>query len=495
MTRAQLFCLLLVVASHVATADVKVPSLFADHMVIQRNVPVHVWGFAEPGENVTVQFRGQSQSATTDALGRWDISLPAGAAGGPFELEIRGHNTLHFADVLVGDVWFASGQSNMEFPMRELANAAAEIAVVNRPQIRFVKLEHNSSPVPLEDAVLRYSWVAGSPQTAANFSAVAYFFARGVQDDQKVPVGIIESGWDGTTAEAWTSMSALGADAGLMPVFAAWAQLTERNSTTQREIAAHDRDLEAAKKTGETLPEFPWHPEVRSWAPAGLFNAMVAPVVPYAISGAIWYQGESNTGPERASLYGRLFPTMIEDWRARWGLGEFPFFYVQLASYKSDPVNDWPMVREAQRRTLALRNTGMAVTIDIGDANDIHPKNKQDVGKRLALAARAIAYGEKIEYSGPTVRQVTREGNSLRVAFDHAGGLTTKGAPAVGFEVAGEDKKFQPATARIDGPSVVVSSTQVPEPMFVRYAWSNNPDGNLHNSDGLPASPFMEPQN
>jgi sialate O-acetylesterase len=281
-----------------------------------------------------------------------------------------------------------------------------------------------------------------------------------------------------------------------MPVFSEWARMYDDHATVllEREKAEREweRAAERAKAEGAPPPSRPWQPNERnSWMPAGLYNAMIAPVTRFAVRGAIWYQGESNTARERAPLYARLFQTMIREWRRAWGEGDFPFLFVQLANFKTSPESMWPEVREAQRQTLSLANTGMAVTIDIGNPDNIHPANKQDVGLRLALAARAIAYGEKIEYSGPLFRLATPQGDSLRVWFDHAqSGLKAKGGELKGFEVAGADRKYVPAAARIEGATLVVSDAAVPSPRYVRYGWASSPDCNLYNSEDLPASPF-----
>jgi sialate O-acetylesterase len=322
------------------------------------------------------------------------------------------------------------------------------------------------------------------------FSAVAFFFAKQIQDDQKVPIGLMEADWGGTPAEAWTSVRALSADASLMPVFASWAQMTDGEVQAKLERVSQAHEREVAKAEGKPEPRFPWYPELQSFAPGGLYNAMIAPLTQFPIRGTIWYQGESNTPPDRAPIYTNLFQTMIQDWRQRWGVGDFPFLFVQIANWKAAPEAHWPEVRDAQRRTLSLKNTGMAVTIDIGNPDDIHPTNKQEVGRRLALAARAIAYGETLEYSGPLFRMQSPDEHGLRVWFDHSRGLVAKGGALKGFEIAGTDKKFVTAQATIDGQSIVVSSKEVVQPAYVRYSWSDVPDGNLYNAAGLPASPF-----
>jgi len=478
-------------------ADVTVPALLADHMVVQRGLPVHVWGMAAPLEAVSVAFRGETKAATADDDGRWSIYLSPGEAGGPFQLTIKATNTIVLNDILVGDVWVASGQSNMEFPMTGLVNAQTEIAAAQYPKIRLFLVKHKPADYPLEN-VESEGWAACTPETAADSSAVAYFFARNLQQKLGVPIGLIESSWGGTAAESWTSLHTLGADAALMPVFSARAKMVDEQSTNvlrqQREDVEFQKAVEQAKADGKPLPWPQWHPDFAAWAPAALYNGMIAPLAPFAIRGIIWYQGESNASPDRASLYARLFQTMIRDWRNAWGEGDFPFLFVQIANWNTEPGELWPDVRNAQRQALALRNTGMAVTIDIGDPNDIHPKNKQDVGLRLALAARAIAYGEKLEWSGPLYRQITQEEHALRVWFDHANGLMSKGAAVTGFELAGVDGKYSAADAKIDGTSAVVSSLAVPTPVSVRYGWAPNPNCNLFNKEGLPASPFQAPE-
>lgn len=477
-----------------ARAEVRLPSIFADHMVVQRNLPVHVWGMATPNETVSVTFRGETQTTTTGPLGRWSLYLKPGNAGGPFSMEVHGTNAITLQDVLVGDVWVASGQSNMEFPMAEgmnrgVNNEKAEIAAANYPEIRLLTIETNSSDYPLGDAVIRQAWDACTPATVAQFSAVGYLFARDLQEHQHVPIGVIDDTWGGTIAEARTSLDALSANASLMPVFAWRAKLMDELPTNLLEQKKEQQEIDSAKAAGKPIPEFPWHPDPASWKPAGLYNAMIAPLTPFPIKGVIWYQGESNGNPEVVPIYGELFKTMIQDWRNHWAEGPFPFLFVQLTSW--NPGSTWPELREQQTEALALKKTGMAVSIDVGDPDNIHPKDKQDVGARLALAARGIAYGEDIEYSGPMFRQVTSESHSLRVWFDHTGGgLTSKNGPLRGFEVAGADQKYFPAQAKIDGETVVVSSPSVAVPVAVRYGWAANPDCNLYNGANLPASPF-----
>jgi sialate O-acetylesterase len=473
-----------------ARADVTLSALFSDGMVVQRNMPIHVWGKATPGERVSATFRGETKSASADSLGYWGVYLSPAKAGGPYELLVRGVNEIHIQDVMVGEVWIASGQSNMEFPMRQVDNAEAEIAAANIPEIRLLRVHRASSDYPLYDLALDTPWAKCDSKSVREFSAAAYYFAREIHEKEKVPIGLIQSSWGGTVAEAWTSMQTLSSDAALMPVFAARAKMMEHHVDLPAIQENEKKQQEQARVEGKPIPRFPWHPLQQMWAPAGLYNAMIAPLTPYAIRGVIWYQGESNSGRERAPSYEHLFQAMIRDWRDRWGQGDFPFLFTQIANFKPGPWEDWAEVREAQRRALGLRNTAMAVTIDIGNPDDVHPTNKRDVGRRLALAARATVYREPIEYSGPLFRQLTSEEHALRAWFDHADELQAVGGVVKGFEVAGTDGKFVPAEARVDGTSVIVSSPAVDSPVSVRYGWSNSPECNLQNRAGLPASPF-----
>jgi sialate O-acetylesterase len=471
-------------------------------MVLQRERPIHVWGWADPGEQVSVTLASQSRTAVADRLGSWSVSLAPLAAGGPFQLTVAARNRIVLDDVLLGDVWFASGQSNMEMPLKGFSNSAVvkngaeEIAQANNPKLRLFLAHRKASPIPLIDLPGDVSWTACTPETAANFSAVAYFFGREIAARENVPVGLIDSTWGGTPAEAWTSLESIASDAALMPVFAAHAAMTNEQANLPAILAAEKREDELARTEHRPVPKHPWRPDPASWAPSWLYNGMAAPFTSLSIKGVVWYQGESNTGPERAFLYERLFKTMISDWRSHWAQGDFPFLFVQISSFNAgENVTGWPLVREAQRRALALRNTAMAVTVDVGDPDNVHPADKQTVGFRLALAARALAYGEPVEYSGPAFRQVTEEPGALRVWFDHAAGLKCRGANLEDFEIAGEDRHFLAAAARIDGSTVLVSNSQITAPRYVRYAWRNVPAANLYNSAGLPASPFTSESN
>ena len=364
-------------------------------MVLQRDRPIHLWGWAEPGEQVTATFRGTSASARTDRLGHWSVYLPPEPAGGPYSLTVSASNTIKLNDILVGDVWFASGQSNMEIPLigypgrAVIDNGPVEIRNATHPEIRLLHVADLSSYYPVDD--IDAHWTRCTPKTAATFSAVAYFFGREIAEKEHVPVGLIDSTWGGTVAEAWFSLDAISADSSLMPIFASWAAIADRVADTPAIEAAEKREDAAAKASNRIPPQHPWHPDPLSWQPAGLYNAMVHPLTPLAIRGVIWYQGESNSALDRAAMYQRIFPALIADWRLHWNQGIFPFLYVQISSFKSTPQEDWAIIREAQRRTLAVADTAMAVTVDIGNPDNVHPADKQDVGHRLGLAARALA--------------------------------------------------------------------------------------------------------
>ncbi|HTJ30957.1 MAG TPA: sialate O-acetylesterase [Acidobacteriaceae bacterium] len=460
-------------------------------MVVQRDFPVHLWGWAAAGEQVTAAFRGAQRSTVANELGQWSLYLPPSSAGGPFDLTIKGTNTITLDDVLVGDVWLAGGQSNMEFEMRKASTAAEDLPKAGNPRIRLMIVKKHYADFPQTDLETTTPWTASTPDSAREFSAVAWYFAREISERENIPIGVIDSTWGGTVAEAWTRLTALGEDASLAPVFTARGHMTEREATALLEQNLHDQQSAGARAQGKPEPPSPWHPILNMWGPSMLWNGMIAPLTPFPIRGVLWYQGESNSALERAPLYQRLFPTLVTDWRRQWQIGDFPFLFVQIANFKSTPKEDWPTIREAQLRTLHLRNTGMAVTIDIGNPDDVHPKDKRTVGHRLALAARNITYGEpQLEASGPTFRQVTTEANNLRLWFDHADGLQAKDGALTGFEIAGPDGVFVPADAHIDGKTILLSSPAVATPTTARYGWANNPECHLYNSAGLPASPF-----
>lgn len=485
---------ILVLLTVFAQAEVWLPNLLSDHMVLQREAPIHIWGWADPGEHVSVKLHTQNVSTQASDLGIWSVYLAPEPAGGPFQLIVQGTNTVTLSDILIGDVWLASGQSNMEIPLNGfpgkavIKNAAQEIAAANHPEIRLLTIPHRSSFYPLDDADAK--WTLCTPKTIGQFSAVAYFFGRDLLQREHVPIGLIDATWGGTLGEAWVSLDALTADSSLMPVFAARAQMTDNLSRIPQLIAEEKHQDLAAKAAGRPAPEHPWHPDPASWAPGGLFNGMIAPETAYSIKGVIWYQGESNSNLALAPMYQKVFSALIADWRTKWHQGDFPFLFVQISSFTSNASEDWGLIREAQRRTLSVANTAMAVSLDVGLPDNVHPPDKQTVGHRLALAARAVVYHEPIEYSGPLFRRAIPEGSSMRVWFDHDKGLTTHTTDVQGFEIAGADHHFVPAIAHLVDGSVVVSSSVVPEPKYVRYGWANYAVTSLVNGVGLPASTF-----
>lgn len=482
------------------------PNVFGDHMVLQREQPIPVWGWADPGEVIRVQLADQHRRTVADDDGTWDVELPAMKAGGPYRMVIEGRQRVEFVDVHLGEVWVCSGQSNMDWRVHQSANAEQEIASANHPKIRFFQVEKTIALEPQGDVA--GTWSVCSPKTAGKYSAVGYFFARDLQEHLDVPVGMLHTAWGGTPAESWTTRETLESDPILGPIVERWDDLIrtypDRLAKYEKDLAAWQKKAEAARKEGKEAPEKPKepvNPEKHPHVAAGLYNAMVYPLIPYGIRGAIWYQGESNA--PRAWQYRTLFPAMIQDWREAWGQGSFTFLYAQLTSFQArqpEPYdNYWAELREAQLLTLAWPNTGMAVIIDIGDADDIHPKNKQDVGRRLALIARNRAYGEELVYSGPIYRSYEIKDGTIEITFDHVGeGLRarqgdtyTEDGRLTGFAIAGEDKKFVWAEADIIGKKrIAVSSPEVEKPVALRYAWADNPECNLYNSARLPASPF-----
>ena len=646
--------LLIVFTLLVATptlAKVSLPAIIGDNMVLQQDKKVRIWGWADPKERVNIAFGSQTVGTVADDKGHWETMIGPLKAGDPFEMTISGTNTLTIKNILVGEVWVCSGQSNMEWPLINARNGAETVAQANHPEIRLFTVQKATSDSPLDDVKGR--WVVTSPDNAGQFSAVGYFFGLELNQRLKVPVGLIHTSWGGTPAEAWTSHEMLATTPELKPILdryqeslkdlpqrqqdfqrrladwihknlyedtgnkgeplgyaapqtntsdwlsmklpqffetaglkmdgsiwfrkeveipAAWAgkplelslgalddydttyfngtkvggigsetpnsYMVQRRYTVPAELVKAGRNVIAVRifdsageggfgvgkmavgpvggVDSEAIPlagswsykiEAELTPKSPDWgsrpeepgptnqnSPSVLYNAMLAPITPLTIRGAIWYQGESNAG--RAYQYRSLFPLMIRNWRTSWGEGDFPFYFVQLANWQ--PVKDqpgeseWAELREAQTMTLKEPQTGMAVIIDIGDAKDIHPRNKTDVGHRLALWALANTYGQKIEYSGPMFNSVAVEGDKIRVKFKHtAGGLKTSdgGAPK-GFAIAGEDHKFVWAEAKIDGDSIVLWSKDVAKPVAVRYAWADNPVCNLFNKIDLPASPF-----
>ena len=474
-------------------ANVKPHSLCTDGMVLQQRMKVNIFGTADPGEKVTVQFRGKSASTTAGADGRWLVTLLSGQAGGPFPMTITGKNELKYTDVYVGEVWICSGQSNMQWSINQCDDSDKKTAQTTPPNklLRLFSVQRIPQAKPVDDVVVEKlikdgpNWNEANPKTVMPFSATAYFFGRDLQAALKVPVGLIHTSVGGTRAEAWTSRAAL-----------------DSNPVYQKDVI------------GDKLVHN---------SPAALYNGMIYPLLKYRIQGAIWYQGESNAfSTENAVRYRELFPMMIQNWRTDWKQGDVPFYFVQLAPFlavsKEPRDSSWAELRESQLLTLKLPNTGMAVITDVGHEMDIHPTPKQPVGERLSLAARALSYGEKIVYSGPAFKEMKVDGGKATLQFDHVGGgLVAKelaptdmrknaktgqvgygwrvkenggSAELIGFAVCGADKKFHNAKAAIAGDSVVVTCDAVPNILAVRYGWADHPLCNLFNREGLPASPF-----
>ncbi|MDR3217676.1 MAG: sialate O-acetylesterase [Dysgonamonadaceae bacterium] len=508
-------------------ADVRMPLLFGDHMVLQQNTKLTIRGWADPGEKVSVIFAGNTRKTTASADGSWEMNFkPLKPKSKGETLTIKGNNTLLFQDVLVGDVWVASGQSNMEWGIKNKAYTD-DVDKSDDPLLRLFFVPKNTSLQPLSDIRIpddvqnpewAARWVLCTPEAlnkinGQGFSSTAYYFARDIRKATGQAIGVIQSAWGGTRAEAWTSLSGLDSE----PVLSRYIAFYEKNVKDNPIISVDYKEKKAAwdiavKGWNETAPrpEEPKKPDGGNNGPTNLFNAMISPLIPFAIKGVIWYQGEFNSGGS-AKEYATLFPTMISDWRKKWGIGDFPFVFVQLPNYgpvDNDPNAEgekWRWVRDAQTKTLALPNTAMAVTIDVGDPFDMHPIDKYDVGHRLALVTRQTIYGEKINGSSPMYDNMTIDGNRIILTFKNKGsGLVLGTSPYIpageqaqasptrltGFAIAGPNCEFIWADAVIDGNKVIVSNANVQNPVAVRYAFSNNPICNLYNKEGLPASPF-----
>jgi sialate O-acetylesterase len=487
---------LFLAAAAVSYADVKLPAIFSDNMVLQQKSNAAVWGWADPGEKIAVTTSWKKSANTAAGKnGRWILKLTTPKAGGPYTITIKGKNTVELKNVMLGEVWVCSGQSNMQWSMRASENPDENIAKAKYPNIRLFSVQRTTAEKPKDDCV--GTWSACTPETVANFSAVAYYFGKHLADELKIPIGLIHTSWGGTPAEAWTRKEILQSDSDFAPILKRQQQKEAAFPEAMKKYLQALEDWKAkaekAKAEGKRAPRRPRQPvKINSHSPASLYNGMIAPLIPYGIKGAIWYQGESNVS--RAYQYRKLFPAMIRNWRNDWQQGDFPFYFVQIAPFNYRGENQQSAeLREAQLWTLSLKNTGMAVISDIGNIKNIHPKNKLDVGKRLALWALAKDYGrKKLVYSGPLYRSIKREGNKIRISFKHVGSglVASDGKELTHFTIAAKDKKFVPATAVIEGKTVVVFSEIVPKPLAVRYGWSNTAEPNLANKEGLPASTF-----
>ena len=476
-------------------AEIRMPKVISDHAVLQRGVPIRIWGWAMPDVKLTVSLHTQNVKTQADRLGEWTAWLMPEAAGGPYTLTVTGEGqegSKTVSDLLIGDVWIASGQSNMDISLSgygsgaPIKNGPAEIQAANNPQLRLLHVDQKSADYPAVD--ITDTWTTCTPETAAHISAVGYFFARAIAAKEHVPVGLIVAAWGGVPVVSFISLEGLSMSSSMLPALAFHARFAEMQAKSQEETAADKREDEAAKAAGKPAPTHAWRPDGRSWLPSGPYNGMIAPLTNYTIKGFVWYQGESDSSPERASHYADLFEGLITDWRSKFKQGNLPFLYVQLTSF--DGGTGWGVVRDAQRRTLALSNTAMAVTLDVGDPKNVHPADKETVGARLALAARGMVYGEDVSYMPPLYREATTEPGAIRVWFDHAKGLTVHSSTVEGFEIAGADHHFVYAGATIEGETVLIRNKDVPNPMYVRYAWNGIAPAAMYNADGLPASSF-----
>lgn len=493
---------------HPTRGDVKVASIFGDDMVLQRDVPIPIWGEAAPGEEVKVTFKNQVKTAKADEKGQWQVELEPVAADRGAELHVEGKNKVDFKNVAVGEVWIASGQSNMELRLRDVNGGPEAIESTNEPELRGIVVKKAVSPKPEKE--IQGKWQVAKKGDIKEWSAAGFFFAKELHSEVGVPVGLIMTYWGGTPVEAWTPMEKFADD----PAYKArinqdwekkYKDYLQKVATYDERLKKYKEAVEKAKAEGKPPParvRVPNNPY--SQHPGQLYNAMISPLVPYALKGVIWYQGEQNA--PRAFQYRKWFPNLITSWRELWKLGEFPFYFVQLPNYRktSDEPSDsdWSEMREAQAMTLSLTNTAMAVAIDIGEADNIHPKNKKEVGHRLALLALANLYGKRPQgdSASPLFDSMEINGDHAKIVFKNATGLVARDTDShgekvadgkiVGFQIAGDDKQWFWADAKIEGDCVIVSSDKVPKPVAVRYAWGDNPRVNLYNATGLPAAPF-----
>ncbi len=483
----------------VSAADVRLPAVFSDNMVLQRQMPVPVWGFADAGEEVTISLCGQSKTVKTNGDGKWMVRLAAMPAGGPFEMTVRANNTVAFTNVMVGEVWVCSGQSNMEFPLERSTGARAEIKNATNSNIRLFTIPHTIAENPKDD--VDASWLVCHPHFADNFSAVAYYFGKTINNQLEVPIGLIQSSYGGSKIEPWMTIEALRQVPSLSSAVEhiAGSDQVHRGHVSEalKELEVYLPMAQRAFAAGEGVPappKWPVHPlATDKQQPTCLYNGMINPIVPFAMRGVIWYQGEANCNQNDGMLYYDKFKAMLASWRSQWGQGDFPFYYVQLAPFVYGDSEELPLFWEAQTACLQIPNTGMAVTVDIGDPYDIHPSKKQDVAKRLALWALAHDYGmDKLVYSGPLYKSMKVKRNKAVISFDHVGtGLTSRdGMDLTWFEIADEDKKFVKAKALIDGDTVIVSNEKIEKPVAVRFGWDQKAEPNLSNKEGLPAPPF-----
>ncbi len=473
MMKNTLFLLALLLLASPCKSDVTLPAIFTSNMVLQRDMPLIIWGWADKNEKISIQLNGQIQTTKAGKDGTWKIQFnPISAVSQPISMEIKGKNEIILDNLLIGDVWICAGQSNMYMPMKGLNVGLSEAKEADYPNLRMFTVT-NEMALSIQENLKGSGWMLSTGKDIDNFSAVAYYFGKYLHLETGIPIGLISATWGGTNVEAWTSMETLQKYGHIASVY------NNLDKTVDYSVNASEEQ----KKKRTSVNQ----------APSSLFNQMIHPIHNLSISGAIWYQGESNAS--RALEYASLFPDMIQDWRMHWDQGDFPFLFVQLTAYGRPGTKTWPELREAQRKTLELPNTGMAVTIDIGHPTDLHPQNKWDVGKRLALQALHLVYDKDLTYSGPVLEKVDVDNGRILLSFDQVGnGLKVRSdlGYLMGFEISSDNKEFEFGMARIvNNHTVEVWSEKVKIPQFVRYAWQNYPaDANLMNSENLPASPF-----
>lgn len=481
-------------------AEVKLPAILSDHMVLQRDMKLPIWGWADPNENVTVKIANQTKSATADKKGHWSVTLDPLSADQSQTLVVEAKNRVEVKDILVGEVWICSGQSNMEYKVKDCWNGDLDVASAKFPNIRLISVKGSGSQTPVEDFVGQ--WNVCSPKTVGDFSAVGYFFGRELHEQVEVPIGLIDNSWGGSTCEAWIRRDHMEGNPLYQPTLEAndkAAADPNAKAVFDRNFAEWDKLAAVARKAGDPEPPGrPWwtDPVTGQFRAANLYHGRIEPIMPFAIRGVIWYQGESNAG--RARQYRELFPLLIQTWREDWGQGDFPFYWVQLANFEAqrpEPSDSgWAELREAQTMTLdRLPNTGQAVIIDLGEAADVHPRDKVDVAKRLVRWALARDYGRHIPYKSPRYDSMEQQEGAIVVHFkDVEGGLRTVNSQQLqGFAIAGTDHKWVWADAKVVGTDQVqVRSDMVAAPVAVRYAWADNPACNLYNTAGLPVTPF-----
>ncbi|GAA4729183.1 hypothetical protein GCM10023229_03000 [Flavisolibacter ginsenosidimutans] len=485
-----------------SNAAVKLPALFADHMVLQQKTKAPIWGWGSPGEEISVEASWQESKIHTKvaASGDWKIELATPTAGGPYKIKISGENLIELDDVWIGEVWLCSGQSNMTFPLKYSDSAKGEIAKADFPSIRYFGVQQQFGPEPFRDC--KGQWQITSPQTAASFSAVAYYFARKLCNDLKVPVGIVCSGWSGTPAEAWTPKEVLQADDSLHYFLQRWKEIPQKVGADSVKYHLAVQQWEEQKKSGNNNLPKPDEPRnyyyySKPWCePGALFNGMIQPLIPFCFKGVLWYQGESNVSEN--NLYQNLFKALIKSWRKQWNDEDLPFYFVQIAPFGYSDLGAAAKLRQAQYNVMkTVAHTAMAITVDVGNMNNIHFTHKKEVGERLALIAQAKSYGFKNSvYKGPECFAVSKVGHGLLVSFDQTL-FTIDDKKPQGFEIGYKDSKtnsllFVPAEATIQNHQVKVWNNNVKDPLVVRYAWLEISNANLKNSSGLPAFPFQQ---